>query len=109
LPVDSGTVERAWQHLVSAWLTLAGMPWDVPGAEAVAVVRAWLKSGRWNDALRLRPPPATGVGRQQPRQPANACLDPRLKRLNSGHCPFLKLCSRASTGGDVGVARWLNR
>jgi hypothetical protein len=64
LPVDSGTVERAWQHLVSAWLTLAGMPWDVPGAEAVAVVRAWLKSGRWNDALRLRPPPQRRYRRQ---------------------------------------------
>jgi hypothetical protein len=58
LPVGSGTVERAWQHRVSARLTLAGMIWDMPGAEAVAVVRAWLKSDRRDDALRLCLPPA---------------------------------------------------
>jgi len=64
LPVGSGTVERAWKHLVSARLTLAGRIWDVPAAEAVAVVRAWLKSGRWNDALRLRPSPQRRYRRQ---------------------------------------------
>jgi hypothetical protein len=60
LPVGSGTVERAWQHRVSARLTLAGMNWDMPGAAAVAVVRAWRKRDRRDDALRLslrpRPP-----------------------------------------------------
>jgi hypothetical protein len=53
--VGSGTVERAWQHLVSARLALAGMNWDVPRAEAVAVVRAWRNRDRRDDALR-RPP-----------------------------------------------------
>jgi hypothetical protein len=57
LPVGSGTVERAWQHLVSARLTLAGMIWHAPGAKAVAIVRAWRNRGRRDDALRLRPPP----------------------------------------------------
>ncbi|MDQ2999075.1 MAG: hypothetical protein M3R61_18755 [Chloroflexota bacterium] len=32
------------------------MIWDAEGAEAVAVVRAWLKSERWDEAMRLRPP-----------------------------------------------------
>ncbi len=31
------------------------MIWDAPGAEAVATVRAWLKSARWADAMALRP------------------------------------------------------
>jgi len=46
LQVGSGTVERACKHLVSARLTLAGMIWDVPGAEAMAVVHAWRKRDR---------------------------------------------------------------
>jgi hypothetical protein len=82
--MGSGTVERAWKHLVGARLALAGMIWDVPGAEAVAVVRAWRKRGRlalgmflagsvvraWrkrdrrDDALRLRPPPRRRYRRQ---------------------------------------------
>jgi hypothetical protein len=57
-------VERAWKHRVSARLTLAGMIWDGPGAEAVAVVRARLKRDRWDDALRLRPPPQRRYRRQ---------------------------------------------
>jgi len=55
--VGSGTLERAWKHLVSARLTLAGRIWDVPGAEAVAVVCTWQKRDRRDDALRLRPSP----------------------------------------------------
>jgi len=62
LPVGSGTVERAWQHRVSARLTLAGMIWDVPGAEAVAVVRAWRNRDRRDNAL--RPPPKRRYRRQ---------------------------------------------
>jgi hypothetical protein len=57
-------VERAWKHLVSARLTLAGMIWDVPGAEAVVVVRAWRKRDRRDDALRLRPSPQRRYRRQ---------------------------------------------
>jgi hypothetical protein len=57
-------VERAWQHLASARLTLAGMNWGVPEAEAVIVVRAWRNRGRRDDALRLRPPPQRRYRRQ---------------------------------------------
>lgn len=64
LQVGSGTVESACKQLVSARLKLAGMIWDVAGAEAVAVVRAWLKSDRWNEAMRLRPPPRRPYRRQ---------------------------------------------
>ncbi|MBU6335528.1 MAG: hypothetical protein KGS47_14160 [Chloroflexi bacterium] len=49
---------------MSARLTLAGMIWDVPGAEAVAVVRAWRNRDRRDDALRLRPPPRRRYRRQ---------------------------------------------
>jgi hypothetical protein len=57
LQVGSGTIESGCKQLVSARLKLAGMIWDADGAEAVAVVRAWLKSDRWDEAMRLRPPP----------------------------------------------------
>lgn len=64
IQVGSGTVESACKQLVSARLKLAGMIWDVAGAEAVAVVRAWLNSDRWDEALRLRPPPQRTYRRQ---------------------------------------------
>ncbi len=60
--IGSGTVESAGKQLVSARLKLAGMIGDVPGA--VAVVRAWRKSDRWNEAMRLRPPPQRAYQRQ---------------------------------------------
>jgi hypothetical protein len=56
LQIGSGTIESACKQLVSTRLKLAGMIWDADGAEAVAVVRAWLKSERWDEAMRLRPP-----------------------------------------------------
>jgi hypothetical protein len=64
LQIGSGPVESACKQLVSARLKLAGMIWDVEGAEAVAVVRAWLRSGRWNEAMRLRPAPKRGYQRR---------------------------------------------
>jgi hypothetical protein len=64
LQIGSGPVESACKQLVSARLKLAGMIWDAAGAEAVAVVRAWLKSERWNEAMRLRPPPQRTYRRQ---------------------------------------------
>lgn len=54
LQVGSGSVESACKQVVSARLKGAGMIWDAPGAEAVAVVRAWLKSGRWSEAMACR-------------------------------------------------------
>lgn len=64
LQIGSGTIESACKQLVSARLKLAGMIWDSEGAEAVAVVRAWLKSNRWDEAMRLRPPPQRSYRRQ---------------------------------------------
>jgi hypothetical protein len=40
IQIGSRTVEISCKQLVSARLKLAGMIWDVAGAEAVAVVRA---------------------------------------------------------------------
>ena len=54
LQIGSGRVESACKQLVSARFKQAGMIWDAPGAEAVATVRAWLKSERWEEALALR-------------------------------------------------------
>jgi hypothetical protein len=54
LQIGSGSVESACKQLVSARLKQAGMIWDATGAEAVAMVRAWLKSERWAEALALR-------------------------------------------------------
>jgi hypothetical protein len=54
LQIGSGSVESACKQLVSARLKQAGMIWDAAGAEAVATVRAWLKSERWEEALALR-------------------------------------------------------
>ena len=64
LQIGSGTVESACKQLVSARLKLAGMIWDSEGAEAVAVVRAWLRSNRWDEAMQLRPPPQRSYRRQ---------------------------------------------
>jgi len=65
LQIGSGPVESACKQLVSARLKLAGMIWDAEGAEAVAVVRAWLKSGRWQEAMRLRPIPRRPYRRRE--------------------------------------------
>lgn len=56
LQIGSGTIESACKQLVSARLKLVGMIWHAAGAEAVAVVRAWLTSDRWSEAMGLRPP-----------------------------------------------------
>jgi hypothetical protein len=53
LQIGSGSVESGCKQVVTARLKGAGMIWDAAGAEQVAVVRAWLKSGRWEEALAL--------------------------------------------------------
>jgi hypothetical protein len=52
LQIGSSSVERAWNQLAGARLTLAGMI-----RHAVTVVRAWLKNDRRNAATHLCPPP----------------------------------------------------
>ncbi len=57
LPIGSGTMESGCKQIVTARLKQAGMIWSLAGARAVAAVRTWLKSGRWHEAMALRPPP----------------------------------------------------
>jgi len=65
LQIGSGSVESACKQLVSTRLKQAGMIWNADGAEAVAVVRAWLKSERWEEAIALRGVRRRGYRRKQ--------------------------------------------
>jgi Uncharacterised protein family (UPF0236) len=65
LQIGSGSAESACKQLVSARLKGAGMIWGARGAEAVAVVRAWLKSERWEEAIALRGVRRRGYRRKQ--------------------------------------------
>ena len=64
LQIGSGSVESACKQLVSARLKQAGMIWEASGAEAVAMVRAWLKSGcSLSSWWIIRSPLSNGVNR----------------------------------------------
>ena len=67
LHIGSGSVESGCKQVVRARLKGAGMIWDASGAEEVAVVRAWLKSGRWDEAMALRAAPGRSYRRQRER------------------------------------------
>jgi hypothetical protein len=66
LQIGSGTIESTCKHLVSARLKQAGMIWSEAGANALVGVRAWLKSGRWREAMALRPAARRSYQRQRP-------------------------------------------
>ena len=70
MQIGSGSAESACKQLVWARLKQAGRIWDAVGAEAVAAVRAWLKSERWEEALALRGVPQRGYRRKQACQAA---------------------------------------
>lgn len=55
LQIGSGTIESGCKQIVTARLKQAGMIWSLAGARAVAAVRTWLKSDRWQEAMALRP------------------------------------------------------
>lgn len=55
MQIGSGSIESGCKQVIGARLKQAGMIWDVGGATAVARVRTWLKSGRWAEAMALRP------------------------------------------------------
>jgi hypothetical protein len=57
LPIGSGTIESGCKQLVTSRLKGAGMIWSGAGARHVVKVRAWLRSGRWQAAMALRPAP----------------------------------------------------
>jgi hypothetical protein len=65
MQIGSGTIESGCKHVLGARLKQAGMIWDRDGALAVATVRTWLKSGRWDEAMRLRQPLRRTYRRQQ--------------------------------------------
>lgn len=75
LQIGSGSIERACKQLVTSRLKGAGMIWEEAGAEAVATVRVYLKSGRWAEAMARRPHRPRTYTRSQPRQAA-ACPVP---------------------------------
>jgi hypothetical protein len=64
IQIGSGTIESGCNHVIGARLKQAGMIWQVDGARAVATVRTWLKSGRWDEAMALRPPRHRAYQRQ---------------------------------------------
>jgi hypothetical protein len=54
LQIGSGSIESGCKQVIGARLKQAGMIWAAEGAVAVATVRTWLKSGRWEEAMALR-------------------------------------------------------
>ncbi len=64
MQIGSGTIESGCKHVLAARLKQAGMIWDRDGALAVATVRTWLKSGRWEEAMQLRPSRRRGYQRR---------------------------------------------
>lgn len=72
LQIGSGSVESACKQVVSARLKQAGMIWNAAGAEAVALVRAWLLSERWEEAIALRGVRTRTYRRKQAEQVAEA-------------------------------------
>ncbi len=74
LQIGSGSIESACKQLVTSRLKGAGMIWDEAGAEAVVTVRAYLKSGRWDEAMTRRPPSHRSYARTSQGVPA-ACPD----------------------------------
>ncbi len=65
LPIGSGTVESGCKQVVSSRLKGAGMIWRAEGARQMVKVRAWLRSGRWQEAMALRPQPQRRSRSQQ--------------------------------------------
>jgi hypothetical protein len=56
--IGSGTIESGCKHVIGARLKQAGMIWSPAGAQAVAKLRARLKSRRWDQTVDAQPPPA---------------------------------------------------
>ena len=98
LQIGSGSVESACKQVVSARLKGAGMIWSAEGGEAVATVRAWLKSARWPEAMALRAAPRRGYARKQscqglPDEVGSGCAVGQREEATGGR-------EAASTGGS---------
>jgi hypothetical protein len=74
LPIGSGAIESTAKNLIQLRQTQAGMRWGIPGAQAVASLRALHRSGRWATfwesqpqcRQRRLPPPALPLATQAP-------------------------------------------
>jgi hypothetical protein len=84
MQIGSGTIESGCKHVLGARLKQAGMIWDRAGALAVAKVRTWLKSGRWEEAMQLRPA-LRRTYQRQPRECASAGAGAMSERWVGDH------------------------
>lgn len=75
LPVGSGAVESAARHVIQQRLKRAGARWEEPGAQAIATLRAHLRSGR---PLRAAQPPPPQPVRSATPLPYARSAHPRL-------------------------------
>jgi hypothetical protein len=80
LQIGSGSIESGCKHVLGARLKQAGMIWNRDGAVAVAKVRTWLKSGRWDEAIALRPPPQRSYRRRETSTAVHALSPPSSPR-----------------------------
>ncbi len=103
LQIGSGSVESACKQVVSARLKGPGMIWDGAGAEAVAVVRAWQKSERWEEAMGLRAARKRGYERKQPGAAAEAgsAAAGGKGREAAGEAPGMRVAERGGLPEDV--------
>jgi hypothetical protein len=108
LQIGSGTIESTCKHLVSARLKQAGMIWSEEGAEAVVSVRAWLKSGRWAEAMALRPAPRRRT--QQPvwhPSPVDVSVRPKVSIPPAAELPAeVRERVRAELAAEQGQHPW---
>jgi hypothetical protein len=54
LQIGSGSIESGCKHVIAHRLKQAGMRWERQGARSLAILRARLKSDRWDQTLKLR-------------------------------------------------------
>jgi len=73
MQIGSGSIESGCKQVIGARLKQAGMIWAAEGAVAVATVRTWLKSGRWEEAMALRPRRQRTYQRLRERSSSVAC------------------------------------
>ncbi|MFL5800254.1 MAG: ISKra4 family transposase [Roseiflexaceae bacterium] len=73
MQIGSGSIESGCKQVIGARLKQAGMIWAAAGAVAVASVRTWLKSGRWEEAMALRPRRQRSYQRLRERSSSVAC------------------------------------
>ena len=97
LQIGSGSVESACKQLVSARLKQAGMIWDAPGAEAVAAVRAWLKSARWEEAVARRGVRTRSYRRRHAAPARVACAE----KVHAGDADTRAAARRPALSADV--------